>query len=166
MSYEWKKGDRFTLEFEIIEPYNADSVCPARSQVCGHTGWSTWFSEAMLKHDTLIKPAEEAPKLDTERSMRPTEPSLYHHIVTFIGYDKDGALITETEKGMLERWHADMLENIPESKRTTTQIVELVDFEFGRRIMMKSDGAFYVNVASRAKVSYSDGEGWSVEEVL
>ena len=56
-------------------------------------------------------------------------------------------------------------ENIPEPKRTTTQIVELVNFDFGSRIMMKSDGAFYVNVASRAKISYTEGEGWRIEEV-
>ena len=56
-------------------------------------------------------------------------------------------------------------ENTPEPKRTTTQIVELVNFEFGPRIMLKSDGAFYVNVTSRAKVSHTEGEGWGIEEV-
>ena len=56
-------------------------------------------------------------------------------------------------------------ENTPEPKRTTTQVVELVNFEFGPRIMLKSDGAFYVNVTSRAKVSHTEGEGWGIEEV-
>ena len=68
--------------------------------------------------------------------------------------------------GRIDCYPPEELENIPEPKRTTTQIVELVNFDFGQRIMMQSDGAFYVNVASRAKVSHTEGEGWSIEEVL
>ena len=56
-------------------------------------------------------------------------------------------------------------ENIPEPKRTTTQLVELVPFSDGIRMVEPGDPFKFVGIKSRAKISYTEGEGWSIAEV-
>ena len=113
----------------------------------------------------LVQDAPEPQKLDVTKPMRVIADSVLS--ITYVAFDPVMNMIyVRYPNGRIDCYPPEELENIPEPKRTTTQIVELVNFDFGQRIMMQSDGAFYVNVASRAKVSHTEGEGWSIEEVL
>ena len=193
MTREWKVGDRFTLEYMITkvvddyviaeigdaenilsaeemalakliqgaapEPQKLDvtkPMCQTEADVelrmqdiliqtyCTRKGGG-WAP--ILENGVEIKhlPTGISVRCDTERSAHANRASAMKRLLFLIA-----ALAAQ--------------ETIPEPKRTTMQIVELVNFDFDPRIMMKSDGAFYVNVASRAKVSYIEGEGWSIEE--
>jgi hypothetical protein len=116
-----------------------------------------------MERAKLIHPAApEPPKLDASKPMRllgSDEASF-----TFLQRATNGMLIIKWDSGSLDILEESEVENIPEPKQITTQIVELVPFSFGPRIMMKSDLAHYMNVASRAKVTYTEGEGWSICE--
>ncbi len=155
---EWKVGYRFTLEYlitKVVEDYVIAEIGDAENILSAE-------EMALAK---LIQPAapEPAAKLDVTKPVRRIWSDNTGRIV---GRTLDGKkLIFEHDLGGMCLGPESDFENIPEPKRTTTQIVELVNFDFGPRIMMKSDGAFYVNVSSRAKVSYTEGEGWSIEEV-
>ena len=191
MEHEWKVGDRFTLELEVTgwsgewvecktmgstrrafppsdmrhakliqgaAPEPPKPPCQTEADVeirmqdiliqtyCTRKGGG-WAP--ILENGVEIKhlPTGISVRCDTERSAHANRASAMKRLLFLIA-----ALAAQ--------------ETIPEPKRTTTQIVELVNFDFGQRIMMQSDGAFYVNVASRAKVSHTEGEGWSIEEVL
>ncbi len=75
------------------------------------------------------------------------------------------SIVTRDKNGKLWKFTKCELENIPE-KCITSQVVELVNFDFGPRIMMKSNTAYYVNVRSRAEVSYTKDGGWSIKELM
>lgn len=123
-----------------------------------------WHSCAERPDDEDLMRIVEAPepqKLDTSKPMRLKRSG---KLVEYIDRD-EFKIVIRFESGYIEFANEEELENIPEPKRTTTQLAELVNFDFGPRIMMKSAGAFYVNVTSRAKITYTEGEGWSIEEV-
>ena len=163
MSREWKVGDRFSVEGVITE--TADSDGDYQAIFDGHTTDGCVIA-AEMAHAKLIKPAAPEPqKLDVTKPVRVIADSVLS--ITYVAFDPVMNMIyVRYPNGRIDCYPPEELENIPEPKRTTTQIVELVNFDFGQRIMMQSDGAFYVNVASRAKVSHTEGEGWSIEEVL
>lgn len=156
---EWKVGYRFTLEYlitKVVDDYVIAEIGDAENILSAE-------EMALAK---LIQPAAtELPKLDVTKPMRVVADSVPS--ITYVAFDPVMNMIyVRYPNGRIDCYPPEELENIPEPKRTTTQIVELVNFDFGQRIMMQSDGAFYVNVASRAKVSHTEGEGWSIEEVL
>lgn len=161
MEREWKAGDRFTLEGIVVQPaWNASGYVAFIGDAA-----NTMVSSSAMSHAKLIQPAVPEPqKLDVTKPMRVVADSVPS--ITYVAFDPVMNMIyVRYPNGRIDCYPPEELENIPEPKRTTTQIVELVNFEFGPRIMLKSDGAFYVNVTSRAKVSHTEGEGWGIEEV-
>ena len=122
-----------------------------------------WHSCTERPDDDLMRLVEipEPQKLDTSKPMRLKGSG---KLVKYIDRD-EFKIVIRFESGYIEFANEGELENIPETKQITTQIVELVPFDFGPRIMMKSKAAYYVNVSSRAKVTYTEGEGWGIEEV-
>ena len=153
---EWKVGDRFTLEFKVTGWSGELLECKTMSSA------RRAFPPSDMQYAKLIHPATPEPqKLDTSKPMRISSELME---VRYLTTHPNGLIAAQTPDGLIKWYAPHDLENIPEPKRTTTQIVELVKFDFGPRIMPKSDGAFYVNVTSRAKVTYTEGEGWSIEE--
>jgi len=57
------------------------------------------------------------------------------------------------------------LENIPEPKITTSDVLSLWEFKTGGRAFLWGDAAGCATRLSRVRASYTDGEGWSIEEV-
>ena len=155
---EWKVGYRFTLEYlitKVVEDYVIAEIGDAENILSAE-------EMALAK---LIQPAapEPAAKLDVTKPMRCRGGCTP---ISYLATDQFGRIwIQNNEKQVLCLDYSD-LENIPGPKRTYEQIVELVPFSDGPRIVSPGNPLSYVNVASRAKVSYTDGEGWSVEEVL
>ena len=161
MSREWKPGDRFTLEFEVTGWSGELLECKTMSSA------RRAFPSSDMQHAKLIAPAApETQKLDVTKPIRNIHSGEY---VKYIGRLSDGRIVVEEqfcESPQANTFWECELENIPGPKRTYEQIVELVPFSDGLRIVSPGNPLSYVNVASRAKVSYTDGEGWSVEEVL
>ena len=161
MSREWKPGDRFTLEFEVTGWSGELLECKTMSSA------RRAFPSSDMQHAKLIQPATPEPqKLDVKKPIRNIHSGEY---VKYIGRLSDGRIVVEEqfcESPQANTFWECELENIPGPKRTYEQIVELVPFSDGPRIVSPGNPLSYVNVASRAKVSYTDGEGWSVEEVL
>ena len=161
MSREWKPGDRFTLEFEVTGWSGELLECKTMSSA------RRAFPSSDMQHAKLIAPAApETQKLDVTKPIRNIHSGEY---VKYIGRLSDGRIVVEEqfcESPQANTFWECELENIPGPKRTYEQIVELVPFSDGPRIVSPGNPLSYVNVASRAKVSYTDGEGWSVEEVL
>ena len=156
MAHEWKVGDRFTLEFEVTGWSGEWLECKTMSSA------RRAFPPSDMQYAKLIHPAAPEPqKLDTSKPMRLKGSG---KLAKYIDRD-EFKIVIRFESGYIEFANEDELENIPEPKQITTQIVELVHFDFGPRITMKSQAAYYVNVSSRAKVTYTDGEGWSICEV-
>ena len=62
MAHEWKVGDRFTLEIEVIEVDCKDRNTPILATAVG-TNESAWFSKDEILHAKLIKPAVPEPRI-------------------------------------------------------------------------------------------------------
>ena len=159
MTHEWKVGDRFSVEGVITE--TADSDGDYKAIFDGHTIGGCVIAAEMACAKLIHPAAPEPQKLDISKPMRLKGSG---KLVKYIDRD-EFKIVIRFENGYIEFANEDELENIPEPKRTTTQIVQLVNFNSGPQIVMKSAGPFYVNVASHAKISYTDGEGWRIEEV-
>ena len=157
---EWKVGYRFTLEYlitKVVEDYVIAEIGDAENILSAE-------EMALAK---LIQPAAtEPPKLDVTKRMRNKHDG---EEVLYIGKLSNGMIVAEEMvdgNPVASSFEESELENIPGPKRTYEQIVELVPFSDGPRIVSPGNPLSYVNVASRAKISYTEGEGWSVEEVL
>ena len=194
MTREWKVGDRFTLEYlitKVVEDYviaeigDAENILSAEEMALAKLiqpaapepqkldvtkpMYQTEAGVEIRVQDILIqtyytrKGGGWAPVLENGVEIK--------HLPTGISVRCDAERYAHANRASAMKRLRFLIaalaaqENTPEPKRTTTQIVELVNFEFGPRIMLKSDGAFYVNVTSRAKVSHTEGEGWGIEEV-
>ena len=57
------------------------------------------------------------------------------------------------------------LEHIPKPKITTSDVLSLWEFKTGARAFLWGDAAGCATRLSRVRASYTDGEGWSIEEV-
>lgn len=149
MSREWKIGDRFRLEFELKDMYRHGDVI---GKVIGASS-TTHVRECDMQHAKLIQPAAPEPqKLDVTKPMRVVADSVLS--ITYVAFDPVMNMIyVRYPNGRIDCYPPEELENISEPKRTYEQIVELVPFFDGIRI-----------VEPRAKISYVEGEGWSIEE--
>ena len=160
MTREWKVGDRFSVEGVITAAPDCDGDYQAIFD--GHTTGGCVLA-AEMQHAKLIQPAATEPqKLDVTKPMRLKASG---KLVEYIDRD-EFKLVIRFESGYIEFANEDELENIPEPKRTYEQIVELVPFFDGIRIVEPGDPFKFVGIKSRAKISYVEGEGWGIEEVL
>jgi len=57
------------------------------------------------------------------------------------------------------------LEHIPKPKITTSDVLSLWEFKTGARAFLWGDAAGCATRLSQVRVSYTEGEGWSIEEV-
>ena len=73
--------------------------------------------------------------------------------------------MVEEEKGVINMYMGEALENIPEPKKTTSDVLSLWEFKTGGRPFLWGDAAGCATRLSRVRVSYTEGEGWSIEEV-
>ena len=160
MGHEWKIGDRFSVEGVITE--TADSAGDYQAIFDGHTTDGCVIGAEMERAKLIHPAAPKPPKLDVTKPMRLKASG---KLVEYIDRD-EFKLVIRFESGYIEFANEDELENIPEPKRTYEQIVELVPFFDGIRIVEPGDPFKFVGIKSRAKISYVEGEGWSIEEVL
>ena len=159
MGHEWKVADRFTLEFEVTGWSEEWLECKTTD-----TGIHRAFPPSDMQHAKLIQPAApEPPKLDVTKPMRVVADSVLS--ITYVAFDPVMNMIyVRYPNGRIDCYPPEELENIPEPKRTYEQIVELVPFFDGIRIVEPGDPFKFVGIKSRAKISYVEGEGWSIEE--
>ncbi len=159
MSREWKPGDRFTLEFEVTGWSGELLECKTMSSA------RRAFPSSDMQHAKLIHPAAPEPqKLDVTKLMRVVADSVLS--ITYVAFDPVMNMIyVRYPNGRIDCYPPEELENIPEPKRTYEQIVELVPFFDGIRIVEPGDPFKFVGIKSRAKISYTEGEGWSIAEV-
>ena len=155
---EWKVGYRFTLEYlitKVVDDYVIAEIGDAENILSAE-------EMALAK---IIKPATPEPqKLDVTKPMRVIADSVLS--ITYVAFDPVMNMIyVRYPNGRIDCYPPEELENIPEPKRTTTQLVELVPFSDGIRIVEPGDPFKFVGIKSRAKISYVEGEGWSIEEV-
>jgi len=71
--------------------------------------------------------------------------------------------MVEEEKGVINMYMGEVLENIPEPKKTVMQEVNLHEYANGRRFFAYG----YVSCApliSKARITHTSGEGWRIEE--
>ena len=112
----------------------------------------------------LIKPAEG----QKESALDVTKPMRFRGGGTQVAYidrTESGLLAVRDDHRCILLLAPSELENIPEPKRTYEQIVELVPFSDGIRIVKPGNPFRYTNIKSRANISYTEGEGWSIAEV-
>ena len=161
MTHEWKVGDRFSVEGVITE--TADSDGDYKAIFDGHTIGGCVIAAEMACAKLIHPAAPEPQKLDVTKPVRRIWSDNTGRIV---GQTLDGKrLVFEHDLGGMCIGPESDFENIPEPKRTTTQLVELVPFSDGIRIVEPGDPFKFVGIKSRAKISYTEGEGWSIAEV-
>ena len=163
MSREWKVGDRFSTEGVVTALPDSDGEY--RALFDGHTADGFVIAAEMACAKLIHPAAPETQKLDVTKPIRNIHSGEY---VKYIGRLSDGRIVVEEqfcESPQANTFWECELENIPWPKRTYEQIVELVPFSDGPRIVSPGNPLSYVNVASRAKISYTEGEGWSIAEV-
>ena len=160
MTHEWKVGDRFSVEGVITE--TADSDGDYRAIFDGNDGDGYVVAAEMACAKLICPAAPEPQKLDATKPVRRIWNGNTGRIV---GKTLDGKrLVFEHDLGGMCIGRESDFENIPEPKRTYERIVELVPFFDGIRIVEPGDPFKFVGIKSRAKISYIEGEGWSIEE--
>ena len=161
MSREWKVGDRFSVEGVITAAPDCDGDYQAIFD--GHTIGGCVIAAEMACAKLIHPAAPEPQKLDVTKPMRVVADSVLS--ITYVAFDPVMNMIyVRYPNGRIDCYPPEELENIPEPKRTYEQIVELVPFFDGIRIVEPGDPFKFVGIKSRAKISYVEGEGWSIEE--
>jgi len=159
---EFKVGDNVRLEGTITDMWkshvyvqlkgDSETVCNVRMDA--------------MAHATLIEPGPKAPQkerpLDLNKPIRRKDNLV---TVPYLGLTSSGHVITEDEEGDAFSLHQKELENIPEPKITTSDVLSLWEFKTGARAFLWGDAAGCATRLSRVRVSYTEGEGWSIEEV-
>ena len=114
MEREWKVGDRFTLELEVIEVDCKDRNTPILATAVG-TNESAWFSKDEILHAKPIQSAAPEPKkLDTSKRVRIKWSGDNGRIVGET-FDKT-QLVFEYDRGGVCIAPESEFENIPEPK--------------------------------------------------
>ena len=157
MVREWKVGDRFSVEGVITE--TADSDGDYKAIFDGHTTDGSVFGAEMACAKLIQAAAPEPQKLDTSKPMRllgSDEASF-----TFLQRATNGMLIIRWDSGSFDVLDESEVENIPETKDTWSREVVKVE---GLDFLVMDGGVFNRKVLAKAKVTYTEGEGWSICE--
>jgi hypothetical protein len=119
---------------------------------------------AAIAGGKFVKPKPKAPPiLDTSKPIRIERTG---EEIRYIGRMSDGRIVGEYSfNGALQilDYRESELENIPEPKPTYEVTVGLVPFTCGPSIRTDFDDFAFVH--SRASVTYTEGEGWSIEDI-
>lgn len=158
MEREWEIGDRFTLEFEVTGWSGEWTEC----KTIGATRRA--FPPSDMQHAKLIEPAEEekAEELDLSKPLKVIRSG---DQVTYLCASSNGEIAVEDHRGFIMVYRAEALENIPEPKITTSDILSLWEFKSGERLFLWGEAAGCATRISKARVSYTEGKGWSIEEI-
>ena len=175
--YDWAATDRGGAVYAYInKPFCRDPVnfwisknSGDMFRLCaGHQiteDWRDSLEQRLEEVEAAVKVAEEKgvdfskPLLATVRGG--TKKLECHYIATD---DTDGHIFVRFPDGSITGLFPDEIENIPEPKKTVMQEVNLHEYANGRRFFAYG----YVPCApliSKARITHTSGEGWSIEEV-
>lgn len=162
---EFKIGDRVRLEGVITD---LDHIRGAWIGFKGHA-IKTLLSPKEMDNAEIIEPEikdtpqENVSELDLTKPMRiKCLPDV--KVNTVFGPSKSGFCMIDHSDG-INICHVNELENIPEPKITTSDVLSLWEFKTGARVFMWGDAAGCATRLSQVRVSYTEGEGWSIEEI-
>ena len=161
MEREWKVGDRFTLELEVIEVDCKDRNTPILATAVG-TNESAWFSKDEILHAKPIQSAAPEPKkLDTSKRVRIKWSGDNGRIVGET-FDKT-QLVFEYDRGGVCIAPESEFENIPEPKIIGRRLAVLVEDESIYWGDNSPDSIYrlgrYLHVIGRAWVEITEGDG-------
>lgn len=161
---DFKVGDKVMLEGVILSigPHTHEYGVRMRGD---DTAWNTITQDAMA-HATLIEPAPEPVEdkvLDLSKPVRvKSRPD--EKVVSIFGPNSRDFYMVEFECGSVDLRFGCEIENIPEPKKTVMQEVNLHEYANGSRFFASG----YVSCAaliSKARITHTEGEGWSIEGV-
>ncbi len=149
MAIKWEVGDRFIIEGVVLEVAPGDSF-DCWVKIDGEDFRTYIKSEAMAK-------ARRSIRLNLEKRIRVKSTG---ERVQYVLCDNDHVVVYD-EAGCLRMYRWEQLENVLDSCREAISSVSVYD-SCGLTIGLGNvSGAL-----SRAKVSYREGEGWNIEEIL
>jgi len=144
-------------------PEAVDHITPCKGTNCGSMN-GVHSPECEAEHIAAITGAVvESKVLDLSK---PIQFKNYpdRKIKAVYGPTSINTYMVEEEKGVINMYMGEVLENTPEPKKTVMQEVNLHEYANGSRFF--SSG--YVSCAaliSKARITHTDGEGWSIKEV-
>ena len=163
---EFKVGDRFSVEGVVTAL--ADCEGDYRALFDGHHS-DGYVIGAEMAHAKLIEPAVKAAEEKVLDLSKPVRRKNGLTEVSIIGPMSDGRIVCEYPlfgTPQYAAYYDRELENIPESKITTSDVLSLWKFHAGARAFMwGNDVGSATRISSQVRVSYTEGEGWSIEEV-
>ena len=141
-------------------------ITPCKGKNCGSTTGMNHSPECEAEHIAAITGAVvENNVLDLSKPIRRKGETFGG---AYIGRRANGKIVFESPCVMPSSLDFDYdreLENIPEPKITTSDVLSLWEFKTGGRAFLWGDAAGCATRLSRVRVSYTEGEGWSVEEM-
>jgi len=147
-----------------IEAHTHNAPCKGKN--CGSTTGMNHSPECEAEHIAAITGVHVEEKvLDLSK---PMQFKYYpdRKIKAVYGPTSINTYMVEEEKGVINMYIGEALENIPEPKITTSDVLSLWKFHAGARAFMwGNDVGSATRISSQVRVSYTEGEGWSIEEV-
>ena len=157
-----RSGDKVTIDNRYRYPYSGDAAGNS-TRMYNENGWRVNEDDSGPSYLVrLCVDDEKQPDLDLSNPVRLKKDHSIQGRITY-GPTKRGVLLIELTGddivGNVEDW-----ENIPEPKRTATR--ELTATMEGEGLMIRPSAALnYIGEISHAEVSYTEDEGWSIEEI-
>ena len=151
---------------KLIEPghdiEDHTHITPCKGKNCGSTTGTDHSPECEAEHVAAITGVPVENKvLDLSK---PVRVKRNNRIVKFLAQSSSGAVATEEDCGNIVVHLPEDLENIPEPKRTATR--ELMATMEDKGLMIRPSSQHkYLGVISHAEVTYTEGEGWTIEEI-
>ena len=164
---EFKIGDRVRLEGIVTSDNVYNNGIGVRMNGDTHSTFNAITAKAMA-HATLIEPAVKAAEEKVLDLSKPVRRKNGLTEVSIIGPMSDGRIVCEYPlfgTPQYAAYYDRELENIPEPKITTSDVLSLWEFKTGARAFLWGDAAGCATRLSQVRVSYTEGEGWSIEEV-
>jgi len=158
---EFEVGDRVRLEGIVVR---ANTKTLLAGIILDGARFPVNVSDEVMAHATLIEPAEEekVQELDLSKPVR-IKVRQDVEVREVFGPSSRGFCLVDRADGILDIRLAEELENIPEPKKTVMQEVNLHEYANGRRFF--AYGYVYCAPLSKARITHTSGEGWSIEEV-
>ncbi|MHB1641803.1 MAG: hypothetical protein ACYCS8_03965 [Acidithiobacillus sp.] len=159
---------RALINATLIEPepeHDTEShthITPCKGMNCGSTTGMNHSPECQAEHIAAITgvPVEDK-VLDLSKPMRTKNNKVP---VSYLTTDRLGLLwVQEIDTKIVLGMYAKDLENIPEPKRTYKLEVGMVPFTTG--LELRTDFRDFNGVKCRARITHTEGEGWSIEEI-
>ena len=157
---EFKVGDRVRLEGVISRLWGEGGAWVNFTGSDEETG----VTREEMAHATLIEPAVKAADekvLDLSKPVRiKVRPGV--EVREVFGPSSRGFCLVDRADGILDIRLLEELENIPESKSVTGNVVLIKGSD---ELWLDSELGKDDRVTARARITHTSGEGWSIEEV-